>query len=81
MNVALSVAGELKVGCRVEYLAYKHQETDHIKVIKIEQVIDLYWDEEVISEEKVNCCLIVQYKEQNLYKTLSKMYYNLNLFK
>ncbi|KAI8126150.1 putative RNA helicase armi [Lucilia cuprina] len=53
MNVALSVANELKTGCRVEYLAYKHQETDHIKVIKIDQVIDQYWDEEAISEEKI----------------------------
>ncbi|XP_065362208.1 probable RNA helicase armi [Calliphora vicina] len=53
MSVALSVASELKIGCRVEYLAYKHQETDHIKVIKIDQVIDQYWDEETPTEQKI----------------------------
>lgn len=54
MNVALSVASELKIGCRVEYLAYKHQETDHIKVIKIDQVVDQYWDEETPTEQHVS---------------------------
>lgn len=53
MNVALSVASELKVGCRVEYLAYKHSATDHIKVVKIEQVIDQYWDDKQPTEQKV----------------------------
>lgn len=54
MSEALLVASELKIGCRVEYLAYKHQETDHIKVIKIEQVLDMLWDEEIVDDEKVN---------------------------
>lgn len=54
MNVALSVASELKIGCRVEYLAYKHQETDHIKVIKIDQFVDQYWDEETPTEQHVS---------------------------
>lgn len=53
INVALSVAGELKVGCRVEYLAFQHADTDHIKVVKIEQVLDQYWDEEQPTEIKI----------------------------
>ncbi|XP_061389186.1 probable RNA helicase armi [Musca vetustissima] len=53
MNVALSVSCELKVGCRVEYLAYKHSATDHIKVVKIEQIIDQYWDDKQPTEQKI----------------------------
>uniref|UniRef100_A0A1I8PWK1 RNA helicase n=1 Tax=Stomoxys calcitrans TaxID=35570 RepID=A0A1I8PWK1_STOCA len=53
MNVALTVASELKVGCRVEYLAYKHSATDHVKVIKIEQVIDQYWDDKQPTQQKI----------------------------
>lgn len=53
MNVAMSVASEIKVGSLVEFLAYKHATTDHIKVVKIEQVIDQYWDAEQPTEDKV----------------------------
>ncbi|KAM7355345.1 putative RNA helicase armitage [Cochliomyia hominivorax] len=53
MSVALSVASELKLGCRVEYLAYKHKDTDHIKVIKVDQVVDQFWDEESPSEKLI----------------------------
>lgn len=52
--MALSVVSDLKVGCRVEYLAFKHSETDHIKVIKIEQVLDQYWDEEQPTDQRVS---------------------------
>lgn len=54
MNVALSISSELKVGCRVEYLAYKHSATDHIKVVKIEQIMDQYWDDKQPTEQKVD---------------------------
>lgn len=53
MDVALSVASALKVGSRVEYLAYKHADTDHIKVVKVYQIVDEYWDEEAPTEQKV----------------------------
>lgn len=53
MNVALAVSCELKVGSRVEYLGYKHSATDHIKVVKIEQVVDQYWDDKQPTEQKV----------------------------
>lgn len=61
MNVALSISSELKVGCRVEYLAYKHSATDHIKVVKIEQIMDQYWDDKQPTEQKVDIPLLSPY--------------------
>lgn len=61
----MAVATELKIGCRIEYLAYKHQETDHIKVVKIDQVIDQYWDEETPTEQKVSNVMFSYYVLNN----------------
>ncbi|XP_054735620.1 probable RNA helicase armi [Anastrepha obliqua] len=53
INVAGGLASDLKVGCPVKYLAFQQVHSDHIKVVQIKEVSELYWDESLPTPEKI----------------------------
>ncbi|XP_011181734.2 probable RNA helicase armi isoform X1 [Zeugodacus cucurbitae] len=53
IDAACGLANELKIGCHVKYLAYQQVHSDHIKVVQIKDVSELFWDETMPSTEKI----------------------------
>ncbi|XP_050334366.1 probable RNA helicase armi [Bactrocera neohumeralis] len=53
IEAAGGFASELKVGCHVKYLAYQQVHSDHIKVVQINEVSELFWDESMPSTDKI----------------------------
>ncbi|XP_037893209.1 probable RNA helicase armi [Glossina fuscipes] len=49
----LSIPGEMRIGSRVEYLGYKDETTEEIKIVKIDLIVEDSWDEGPPSEEKI----------------------------
>lgn len=50
-GVVLRGGEHLKVGHKIEYLAYQAPESDCVKVVKIEEIIDDYWEEEALESK------------------------------
>lgn len=44
---------EFKLGTKVEYLAYKNIQSDHLRVVKVEMTEENVWDEETKTEEQI----------------------------
>uniref|UniRef100_A0A1A9VAA3 RNA helicase n=1 Tax=Glossina austeni TaxID=7395 RepID=A0A1A9VAA3_GLOAU len=49
----LSIPSDMRIGSRVEYLGYKSEATEQLKVVKIECLAEDSWDEGPPSEEKI----------------------------
>ncbi|XP_067646024.1 probable RNA helicase armi [Eurosta solidaginis] len=53
ISAAGGLASELKIGCHVKYLAYQQMHSDHIKVVQIKEVSELFWDDSAPTTEKI----------------------------
>lgn len=50
-GIVLRGGGHLKVGHKIDYLAYQAPDSDCVKVIKIEEILDDYWEEEALESK------------------------------
>ncbi|XP_017472706.1 PREDICTED: probable RNA helicase armi [Rhagoletis zephyria] len=54
IDSAGGLASDLKVGCHVKYLAFQQLHSDHIKVVQIKEVSELFWDDSLPTAEKID---------------------------
>ncbi|KAL9917142.1 putative RNA helicase armi isoform 1-T2 [Glossina fuscipes fuscipes] len=61
----------MRIGSRVEYLGYKDEATENIKIVKIDRIVKGSWDEGPLSEEKIQ-------EEINGLKNEKTTYFNIH---